>query len=140
MQIKTYSLFYLLSYLITFCVSEYYLSFDSYSFDYSPKPCDIQVPETRELLNNFQTHQLLHKFSDDSSVLLSDSSSDAPSEIPSEAPSNSPSEIPSEEPSTEPSEAPLNYYVFIVMSYYFLYFCKYYFISYIYDRFRKFIL
>ena len=108
MQIKTYSLFYLLSYLITFCVSEYYLSFDSYSFDYSPKPCDIQVPETRELLNNFQTHQLLHKFSDDSSVLLSDSSSDAQSEIPSEAPSNSPSEIPSEEPSTEPSEAPLN--------------------------------
>jgi len=86
MQIKYYSLIYLSSYLITI----YCFSTDSYSFNYSPKPCDLQKYNLLDL----QPHNFLRKISDDSLVILSDSPSDAPYEILSEPPSNAPSEIP----------------------------------------------
>ena len=101
MQIKTYSLVYLLSNLTAFCYSQSYLSYDSYSFNYKPvvEPCDLQV---HELFDDLHVHKLLHKFSDDSSVVLSE----GPSEAPSEAPSNAPTVVPSEAPTIAPSEAP----------------------------------
>ena len=98
MQIKTYTLLYLSSYLITI----YCFSFDSYSFNYSPKPYDQQAYNLLEL----QPHDFLYKYSDDSSVLLSDSPSDLPLVTPSYAPYEIPSESPTETPSSAPSEAP----------------------------------
>lgn len=134
MQIKTYSILYLLGNLTTI----YFLSFDSYSFNYSPNTCDLQAHNSpgllNEILNDLQSHELLHKLSDVSSIVLSETPYETLSKVPSTTSlgtsSDAPTKVPTDSLSNEHKQISLvdNIYylffkliiLFILILFYFL--------------------